>query len=121
MKDIIWQEHKKAHFGSNKVYHKLKTKGYQVTKRQVEAVVKTCLTCAKFWVVWPRGNWGQPPYSIEPGHTIFSDVIGDVTLGRQGVKKIIVMIDSCTKMSMAVAIKQIDGKKVVEALKKWQE
>ena len=68
----------------------------------------------------PRGPLGTPPYAGVPGHTLYSDVIGLVLPGVGGRQYIITMIDSCTRMAMAKAVKRITSHAVLSVCREWR-
>ena len=75
----------------------------------MQEVVKLCLTCARFRRVLPRGQMGQPPYSLTSGHTVFCDVIGPLSRGIRGIRYIICVIDSITRVGDAMGVRIING------------
>ena len=75
IEEAIWREHSLAHWGANKNFWALKKKGIGVPLNQIRKIVAKCKICAKFRKVLPRGYWGQPPYSLEPRHTVFMDFV----------------------------------------------
>ena len=68
----------------------------------------------------PRGPLGTPPYAGVPGHTLYSDVIGPVLPGAGGRQYIITMIDSCTCVAMAKAVKKITSHAVLFVCREWR-
>ena len=67
----------------------------------------------------PRGYWRQPPFSLEPGHTVFMDFIGPVKVGRGGVKHIFCVVDSCTRMGGAWKYRTTESRNVIKGLNNW--
>ena len=102
--NILWvidREHWKMHFGAFKVYHALKNRGIPVTWSLVKQVCAQCEVCAHFKSMPNNLFWGQPPFSLTPGHTIHADVIGPLTTGRGGFRYIHCIVDSATRMCAA--------------------
>ena len=66
-----------------------------------------------------KGVWRQPPFSLEPGHTVFMDFIGPVKVGRGGVKHIFCVVDSCTRMGGAWKYRTTDSRNVIKGLNSW--
>ena len=119
MEQEVWNEHLKAHWGTYKVFHALRRRGVIIPWRVVRMVCAQCEICAKFRVKLPRKHWGQPPYSVVPGHTIYADVIGPVTPGRGGVEYIQTIIDSATRMIGAMKMRTTQSNVILRGFDQW--
>ena len=100
--DEIWNEHMKAHWGAFKTYRALRSKGSKASWRMVREVCEMCEVCTKFHHDRVHAKYGQPPFSLEPGHTIFADVVGPLVRGRGGIQHIHCLVDSATRMGDAM-------------------
>ena len=118
-RDLIWREHLPAHWGADKIFWSLKRKGLSVPLNQIRKIIMGCKVYARFRRVWPRGPLGQPPFSLEPGHTVYMDFIGPVTAGRGGVRYIFSIVDSCTRMGGAWKFKATGSQNVITGLQRW--
>ena len=120
MEDYIWEEHCRGHFGPYKVYKMLQLAGRPASLKKCKEICGRCKVCAYFKRVMPRGPLGTPPYAGERRHTLYSDVIGPVLPGQGGRQYIITMIDSCTHMAMAKAVKKISSHAVLTVCREWK-
>ena len=118
-KDLIWQKHLPAHWGAEKVFWMLKRRGVAIPLLKISEELLKCKTCAHFRKVRPRNFWRQPPYSLEPGHTVHMDFIGPVKMGRGGVKFILCVVDSCTRMGGAWKFRTTQSQNVIRGLQDW--
>ena len=116
---LIWREHLPAHWGADKIFWALRKKGLAIPIKRIKETIAKCEVCARFRKVRPRGFWGQPPFSLEPGHTVFMDFVGPVTTGKGGVKYIFCMIDSCTRMGGAWKFRTTFSKNVIKGVQEW--
>ncbi len=114
MEQEVWMEHLKAHWGPYKVYHALRRLGKTVPWDVVRDVVGQCEVCCHFKTAVPRTVLRQPPCSEEPGHTVYSDCIGPLKMGRGGVRYILSFVDSATRVAMSLAIKVPTSTAVIE-------
>ena len=120
VEDEVWEEHIRGHFGPFKVWKMMELRGKKVSLKRCREICGRCRVCAFFRRVLPRGPLGTPPYAGVPGHTLYSDVIGPVLPGSGGRQYIIVVVDSCTRVAMAKAVKKITSARVLEVLKDWK-
>ena len=121
LKQLVWQEHLKAHWGPKKVYWALQKNGTPVKMEIVKEVCSECEICAKFRPERPRSKWHSVLYSEEPGEVIYADVIGPLPTGRGGFKYIHCIVESLTKMSKTKILKVVDSVKVIEAFESWMK
>ena len=103
------------------MYNTLRARNIVCSLQEVQEVVKLCLTCARFRRVLPRGQMGQPPYSLTSGHTVFCDVIGPLSGGIRGIRYIICVIDSITRVGDAMGVRIINGGTVYRMWDRWVE
>ena len=119
IEDKVWEEHCRGHYGPDKIYRMMKLQGQQVTLKQCQDVVWTCLTCAKFRRVMPRSERGAPPFSETPGHTIYADFIGPILGGARGQKHVCSVIDSCTRVAHAKVSRVENAGALIRTLQEW--
>ena len=93
-----WDEHLLAHWGAFKTYKALRRRGILVTWEIVRDICATCEICAKYRDPMMHLDFGQPSFLLEPGHTVFTDVLGPVVPGRGGVQYIQCIVDSATRV-----------------------
>ena len=118
--ELIMEEHQQFHWGPYKVYHELQKLGIGAPFRIVKEVCRSCETCARFRSKMPKRDWGQPPFSLTPGHTIYADVVGPVVTGTGGFKYIHCIVDSATRMGDAMPLRSVRGAGIVKALERWK-
>ena len=119
LRRIVWKEHLRAHWGPWKVYHALRDRGLTITFDLVRHVCSTCDVCAMFRDRRRRLHWGQPPFSLEPGHTVYADVVGPTTPGRGGFRFIHCLIDSATRLVAASCMRVPNSQTVIKSLERW--
>ena len=112
----IWDEHMRAHWGAHKTYLALQSRGSKASLRMVKKVCEMCEVCAKFRQDRAHAWYGQPPFSLEPGHTIFADVVGPLVRGRGGVRHIHCLVDSATRMGDAMKFRVVNTGSVIRAV-----
>lgn len=112
--DEIWDEHMKFHWGVFKTYCALRRKGSKATWNMVKRVYETCEVCAKFRHWRAHVKFGEPPYSLEPGHTLY--VVGPLVYGRGGLQYIHCLVDNATRMGDAMALRSINSRSVIRVL-----
>ena len=101
----IWEEHMKGHWGAKKVFLALRRRGSNVSWTMVKRVCKMCEICAQFRHRRANAPYGQPFFSLEPGHTVFGDVIGPLPRGKGGAKYIHCLVDSATRLGDAMRMR----------------
>ena len=117
--DEIWAEHMKAHWGPYQTYAALHQRVSDATWRMVKKVCEMCEVCAKFQRFCAKAKFGQPPFSLEPGHTMYGDVVGPLPRGKGGALYIHCLVDSATRVGDAVRMKIINTASVIKALRRW--
>ena len=115
----IWSEHLKSHWGAFKTYKALRRQGVQVTWSMVKDICNMCEICMKFKEPVRHLDWGQPPFSLVPGHTLFADVLGPLVPGRGGVRYVQCVIDSVSRLSMAFKMKSVSSEGVIQGFERW--
>ena len=113
------EEHLKGHWGVFKTYRALKSKGSKSTKKMVQEVCDTCEICAQFRNQCPRAPYGRPFFSLDPGHTVFSDVIGPLPRGKGGALYIHCMVDSATGLGDAMQMRDTSTASILRAFQHW--
>ena len=78
-----------------------------------------CEVCAKFRQKRAHIRYGQPPFSLEAGHTLFGDVVGPLPKGKGGVQYIHCLIYSATRVGDAMKLKKITSLFMIKALQRW--
>ena len=119
LKQLVWQEHLKAHWGPKKIYWALQKNRTPVKMKIVKEICDECEICAKFRPERPRSKWHSVLYSERPGEVIYADVIGPLPTGRGGFKYIHCIVESLTKLSKTKILKVVDSVKMIEAFESW--
>ena len=109
----------RAHWGAHKTYLALRNQGSKASWRMVKKVCEMCEVCAKFRQDQAHAKYGQPLFSLEPGHTIFADVVGPLVRGRGGIQHIHCLVDSATRMGDAMKFRVVNTGSVIRALRRW--
>ena len=105
--------------GPYQTYAALHQRGSGATWRMVKKVCEMCEVCAKFRRFRAKAKFGQPPFSLEPGHTVYGDVVGPLPRGKGGALYIHCLVDSATRVGDAVRMKIINTASVIKALRRW--
>ena len=121
LRQLVWQEHLKAHWGPKKVFWALQRNGTPVKMEIVKEICNECEICAKFRPERPRSKWHSVLYSEKPGEVVYADVIGPLPTGRGGFKYIHCIVESLTKMSKTKILRGVDSIKVIEAFESWMQ
>ena len=119
LRKIVWKEHLRAHGGLLKGHQTLKDGGLVVS---FDLVRRVCSTCTVFSMSREKRRhlyWEQPPFSSQPGHTIYADVVGPTIAGRGGFKFLHCLVDSATRMVAATCIRMPPSQAVIKGLEKW--
>ena len=85
----------------------------------VQEVCDTCEICAQFRNQCPRAPYGRPFFSLDPGHTVFSDVIGPLPRGKGGALYIHCMVDSATGLGDAMQMRDTSTASILRAFQHW--
>lgn len=117
--DQVKKVHEEAHWGIQGTMHRLKERQVKATWKEVRDVVRRCPVCVRFLPPKPKDALGEPPFSDRPGEVLYCDVIGPIKPGRAGMAYISTIIDSCTRLCMSMASKDINGGIIVRLLEKW--
>ena len=117
--DEIWEEHLKGHGGVFKTYYALKRKGSRATRKMVQEVCDICEVCAQFRNQCSRAPYGQPLFSLDPGHTVFGDIIGPLPRGKGGAMYIHCMVDSATRLGDAMRMRDTSAASNLRAFQHW--
>ena len=113
--DDIWEEHLKGHWGVFKAYHALKRKGSRATRKMVQEVCNTCEVCGQFRNQCARAPYGQPFFSLDPGHTVYGDVIGPLPRGKGRAMYIHCMVDSAPRLDDAMRMRDTSTTSILRA------
>ena len=79
-----WKEGHKRHFGTEGIYNRLKSLGYNWTKREVQKRINQCKDCAKFRRRKPVDEFGGLEEAQRPREVISMDYIGPLNTMRNG-------------------------------------
>ena len=109
----------KVHWGSYKTNHALRKSGSAATWRMVKKVCEMCKVCAKFRHFRAKAKFGQPPFSLELGHTLYGDVVGPLPRGKGGALYIHCLVDSATRMGDAVRMRTVTTASIIKAVRHW--
>ena len=109
----------KGHWGVFKTYNALQSRGTAATWTMVRRVCELCEVCAKFQHRCARAPFGQPFSSLEPGHTVYGDVIGPLPRGRRGEMYIHCLVDYATRLGDAKPLRNVSTVSILSALQQW--
>ena len=120
LRQLAWEEHCEGHWGPYKVRYAQRQKGHFVPFSIVKQMCSQCELCAIFRPLAVRREFGQPPVSLKPGHTLFVDIVGPFPEAR-GYEFIQCIVDSASRVVGACAIRSTDSSEAIRALELWIE
>ena len=114
--DGIWEERMKGHWGAHKTYWALQKKGLSASWRMVQNVCRLWKVCAQFQQRKANAPFGQPFFSLEPGHMVFGDVVGPMPMGRGGARYIHCLVNSVTRLGDVMKWRNVSTTSIIKAL-----
>ena len=94
-------------------------KGSSASWRMVKNVCKLCEVCAQFHHRRANAPFGEPFFNLEPGHTIFEDVVRPLPMGKGGARYIHCLVDSATRLEDVMKMRDTSANSILRALQQW--
>ena len=85
----------------------------------VKKVCRLFKVCAQYRHQRANAPFGHPVFSLEPGHTLFGDVVGPLPMGKGGVYYIYCLVDSATRLGDAMKLRDTSVASILKALQQW--
>lgn len=85
----------------------------------IKKLCKLCEVCAQFCHRRANAPFGKSFFSVEPGHTVFGDVIGPLPRGKGGARHIHCLMDSAARLGDAMKMRDTTITSILQALQQW--